>query len=724
MRKIALLIGVSEYEPDLTQIPSACRDIEAIRQVLEHPDIGEFQEVRCLANPDTQEMQLAIETTFSSGTKDDLILLYFSGHGIKDESGQLYLASRRTRKSLQGDLIRATAVSASFVRESMNKSRSKRQVVALDCCFSGAFAEGLLAKDDGKVDVKQQMGVDEAGWEGRAVLTSSTSTQYSFEESSEALSIYTRYLVEGIGTGAADLDGDHYISVDELHEYARRKVQESAPAMKPEIYAVRQGYRILLAKAPVNDPKLRYRKEVENCANRGEISSTGRRMLDYLRDSLCLSAQESSTIEDEVLKPYRDYKQNLDQYEQALIEAAQSKYPFSETTLLELSRYQKILRLRDEDVAPIKDKIIKRRRDESRPLLRIWQSIRSLPFSGSDNPLNFRPALFIVGGLISTATLVLLAKTFSASLPSLYPNVKQNASFLYTLDENSSPISSVAVAPKDRVVISAGHDKAIRLWNLDTRKSARSPLYGHSEAVLSVAMSLDGKLLASGGLDNLIKIWDLSSSSDLRTLTGGGWITAVAFSSDGKTLVSGSSDNTLRVWDIDTGKQIRNLTKDDPSSKAPILSVAISPNGRTMVSGSSDGKVRLWDLITGKLIRPLEGHLSWVDAVAISPDGKVLASGSLDKTVRLWELNTGELIRTLEGHKYSVSSVAFTPDSQSLVSGSFDGEIRTWNIQSGQLSGSFKGHSGPVVSIALSEDGKTLISGGADGKVKVWKIEQ
>ncbi|NJR75291.1 MAG: hypothetical protein HC773_19920 [Scytonema sp. CRU_2_7] len=50
--------------------------------------------------------------------------------------------------------------------------------------------------------------------------------------------------MEGIEKGAADIDNDGFISVDELHEYARKKVQEAAPAMKPEIYAIkRRGYK-------------------------------------------------------------------------------------------------------------------------------------------------------------------------------------------------------------------------------------------------------------------------------------------------------------------------------------------------------------------------------------------------------------------------------------------------------------------------------------------------
>ncbi len=125
----------------------------------------------------------------------------------------------------------------------MDKSPSERQVIILDCCFSGAFARGMTVKNDGDVDIKNQL-----GGEGRAVLTSSTSTQYSFEEQASNHSIYTRYLVEGIENGKADLDGDGVISVDELHEYTRTRMQEVAPKSKPEIYAFKEGYKIQLAK--------------------------------------------------------------------------------------------------------------------------------------------------------------------------------------------------------------------------------------------------------------------------------------------------------------------------------------------------------------------------------------------------------------------------------------------------------------------------------------------
>ncbi|MBD2569993.1 caspase, EACC1-associated type [Anabaena lutea] len=354
MVKVALLIGVSEYEPGLNPLPASVKDIQAIAKVLQNPEMGSFAEadIQKLENPDPQTMHEAIEGLFSDRHKDDLAIVYFSGHGIKDESGKLYLATRLTRKNPQGQLIKSTAVPASFVHNIMSDSRCKRQVVILDCCFSGAFAEGWSAKDDGYVDIQTQL-----GGEGRAVLTSSTSTQYSFQQQGENLSTYTRYLIEGIETGAADLGNDGVISVDELHEYAKKKVQEAAPAMQPEIYAVKEGFKILLAKAPIGDPKLRYRKEVETYASRGEISVIGRKILDAQYQNLGLLSHEAAAIEAEVLKPYRDYQQKLQEYEQALMYALGRENILSQETQNELQRYQQILGLRDKDIEPIKARI-------------------------------------------------------------------------------------------------------------------------------------------------------------------------------------------------------------------------------------------------------------------------------------------------------------------------------------------------------------------------------
>ena len=363
MAKLALLIGASKYEAGLPSLPAAQEDIKALQGVLQGSELSDFDDVALLVDPNRQVMEESIDALFSGREKSDLVLLYFSGHGVKDESGKLYLATCITRKNLQGELVKSTAVAASFIHDIMDNSRSRRQVVILDCCFSGAFSEGLLAKKgnnpvgvppqlNNEIDIEAQL-----GGEGRAILTSSTSVQYSFEQKGMELSVYTRYLVEGIETGAADLDSNGWISVDELHQYAKKKVQGSAPAMKPEIYAVREGFRIQLLRARTDDPKLAYRKEVEQCAGRGEISTLGRRILDRQREKWGLSVDQVAAIENAVLQPYREYRRKLQEYEEAFCDVIQIGRPLPAYTREELKRLQRVLGLRDEDVLPIESRI-------------------------------------------------------------------------------------------------------------------------------------------------------------------------------------------------------------------------------------------------------------------------------------------------------------------------------------------------------------------------------
>ena len=356
MAKVALLVGVSEYEPGLNPLPAAVKDLDAMREVLLHPDIGGFAEsdILLLKNPNRQEMEESIETLFANRHRDDLVLLFFSGHGIKDDSGRLYLGTNKTRKTPQGDLVRSSAVAATFVHENMSRSRSKRQVVILDSCFSGAFAEGLSAKDDGTVDIRTQL-----GGEGRAVLTSSSSTQYSFEQEGEELSLYTRFLVEGIKTGAADLDGDDVVSIDELHEYASRKVRDVKPELKPEIYAMREGFKIRLSKVPQGDPRQKYQKEVARCGKRGELTIVSRSILDTWRIKLGLSVDEAKALEDRVLEPYRrEFQQKLQQYKQVVTELLQRDAAINDDTRQELQNLQQVLELRNEDTVPIEARIV------------------------------------------------------------------------------------------------------------------------------------------------------------------------------------------------------------------------------------------------------------------------------------------------------------------------------------------------------------------------------
>ena len=186
-------------------------------------------------------MRLEIASFFADRKRNDLLLLYFSGHGIKDDDGRLYLATADTRRRL----LRATAVPATFVNETMTASRSRRQVLILDCCHSGAFAR---TKADRVMGIQERL-----GGRGRVVLTSSDAVQYSFEGDEVAgegvRSVFTRVLVQGLETGDADRDRDGYVSLDELYEYVYDRVVDETPKQRPQMFATVEG-KIVIARNP------------------------------------------------------------------------------------------------------------------------------------------------------------------------------------------------------------------------------------------------------------------------------------------------------------------------------------------------------------------------------------------------------------------------------------------------------------------------------------------
>lgn len=348
-KKIALLIGVSEYGEGIPSLSAPPKDVEVMKRVLENPKMGEFSDVQTLINPELVPMQQSIHKLFKNATQEDLVLLFFSGHGITDDDNRLFLATQNTSK----DDFESTAVSAHFIQNASKNCYAKRQIIILDCCYSGAFAIGWHPKSVG-LDLRKELGA-----EGRVVLTSSTATQSSFQQEGAELSLYTQYLVEGIETGAADKDGDGKIHVSELHEYAKAKVQEVKPKMQPGIILDKEGYDIFLSQAPVNDPALDFRKLVEKYAKDGSISERRREIFKVKQQEYGISDERAEEVINSVLEPFQRRLKNLARYKEEFQKEVERQYPLDARTEEELRDWQQsVLGLNDEDVVEIQQQVI------------------------------------------------------------------------------------------------------------------------------------------------------------------------------------------------------------------------------------------------------------------------------------------------------------------------------------------------------------------------------
>ena len=232
-RRSALIVATYEYgDTGLARLRAPEHDAEALAGVLGDPAVGDF-EVQTVVNQPAHEVNRAVAAFFRDGRPDDLFLLHFSCHGVKDDSGELYFAAPDT--SL--DLLEATSVSSSFVNQVMHRSRAGTVLLLLDCCYSGAFGRGYVPRAGNAVDVG-----DRLGGSGRAVITASSALEYAFEGSDLAdgnpdtrPSVFTSALVKGLATGEADRDLDGWVSLDELYGYIYDEVTSANPHQTPSV---------------------------------------------------------------------------------------------------------------------------------------------------------------------------------------------------------------------------------------------------------------------------------------------------------------------------------------------------------------------------------------------------------------------------------------------------------------------------------------------------------
>jgi WD40 repeat protein len=323
--------------------------------------------------------------------------------------------------------------------------------------------------------------------------------------------------------------------------------------------------------------------------------------------------------------------------------------------------------------------------------------------------------------------------------------------------------------------------RALKLWDLTTRREVTAGLRGNPGPVVSLDFSPDGRFLATAA-GSSVRLWDLATGEERIALAGPAPFVEVKFSPDSKFLAT--TDLTLtavRVWDVATGRALYSFPGHSGSLTCMAFAAAGDPRrapAHVIARGDREGRVMLWDLAASPNPLSLPGHATPVTSVAFSlnsqqlattspdqqrvvvwdvaagtpvhrltcpafqvafsPYGKLLACGGgealrsdREGAVRIWSLETGRALALLRGGKHSryVTAVAFSPDGKWLASASGDfrkprldaqaGEVRVWDVASGKEVAFRKPAAGYVTALAFSPDSRSLALAGSDTTVQV-----
>jgi formylglycine-generating enzyme required for sulfatase activity len=216
-KRYAILIAGSCYpkEPGLKDLRCPENDVDALDAVLRSPDFGGFTKTFVFKNRPNHEVLERIETVLGEAGRHNLVLIYFSGHGKLNPAGQLCLATANTKLRALG----STSIPAGSIKSYFDHSASRKKILLLDCCYSGA-----VGKDFIRGGVDEQLQLVSRG-QGTFIMTASTGIEVAVEKEGDKYGLFTKHLVQGIRSGEADKNEDGFVDMQELYEYVHDKVR-------------------------------------------------------------------------------------------------------------------------------------------------------------------------------------------------------------------------------------------------------------------------------------------------------------------------------------------------------------------------------------------------------------------------------------------------------------------------------------------------------------------
>jgi hypothetical protein len=261
--RLAIVIGIDNYfDHDIAQLKGARNDAKELCEMLRNPEIGNFivreligEEARC-----ARVREVINDALLNHEVHYNLVLLYFSGHGFVDNSGQVFVDNKEGYIAPY-DMIKAkpfvNGIKMRELTDIISNSINKDSVVTiLDCCYSGiATAKGNNERIEISLDVQGQGRIALASSEADDESRERSGCKHFDEDKEHPHGAFTSYLIDGMAGRAADKDG--VINIEALYKYAETQMTSSGKG-KPT-FSVQKGSQIPEIKIAIAPEKYKLR---------------------------------------------------------------------------------------------------------------------------------------------------------------------------------------------------------------------------------------------------------------------------------------------------------------------------------------------------------------------------------------------------------------------------------------------------------------------------------
>lgn len=248
----AVVIGVGQYNSSaIPQLRYAVADAELVHQVLLGQGGFKKENVLLLTDkterkPTLRDLKWALGTFLArSAKKDDLIVIYFAGHGAPEIDPRGAESDGLAKYLVPSDAdpndLYSTALAMDEFQTIFDRIEADSVVVFLDACYSGAAGGRTFASRRTRAGRVDEVFLDRlTRSKGRAIVTASRGSEVSLEVPELGHGLFTHYLVQGL-RGAADLDRDGIVSLQEVYQYLEQQVAQKSRSLGGNQHPVMKG---------------------------------------------------------------------------------------------------------------------------------------------------------------------------------------------------------------------------------------------------------------------------------------------------------------------------------------------------------------------------------------------------------------------------------------------------------------------------------------------------
>ncbi|KAG1679825.1 hypothetical protein FOA52_012738 [Chlamydomonas sp. UWO 241] len=318
-------------------------------------------------------------------------------------------------------------------------------------------------------------------------------------------------------------------------------------------------------------------------------------------------------------------------------------------------------------------------------------------------------------------------------------------------DPHAAVVQSVEFHPQGQLMLTAGLDKRIRLFQVDGVRNPRvQSIFLDDMPVHKAAFACGGTHIIAVGRRPHFYMCDLAAGKVERVTGPSGAVNTMksleSFAVSGENSGAGGpmaaflgDQGYVPLVSLRSRQWVGNL-----KMSGSVRSASFSPDGNQLLTAGGDGLVHTWDLRTRRCIGQMVDHGNKDSAsLALSRDGRHLATGSASGMVNVYRRNAataglpgrGGLLRPsapvplkeIGNLTTAVDTLAFSPDGQvlALASRMKKDAMRLVHVPTLTVFSNWPTARSPlhyVHSLAFSPNGGFLAVGNARGRVLLYRL--